>query len=506
MKRHIKTWTLSLLLLATAAACYEDKGNYDYNWVPGVSIAMPKELTVSIGERLRVEPMIFSSIKKTYNSDVVLEQFTNPDDYTYAWEAWTRTKNFRGTLGTSIILDTTINLAISTDAYWILFKVTEKTSGVEFQASFMLTVKNEIATGLVLLYDDAEGKAELDVAGITPAGEDRYVSGLLAQQDYPYRDGGANFVEFEKVRNHLWVGTGTGAAWLNPLTFAWKDTQMAQVHMTQGKPVGYTFKDMIYTYNMWYFITEEGELSPYTSNGSATGTICASINLLPPGVSAIDGQYQEVIFAPYVGGGAVRSGLVWDATNKRMLKCPINVTEVSTIPVRLADSDSFHGHELRFMANTGQITVAILKAPTGEYLYATYVYNSSSYVYDYRSEFTRAIPNTNGVLDQAKNMIISRTPTPYLYFSVGNKLYVYRDSEGCVEVNLPSDVSFGEITCVVAPNNYTAADLVVAANNPGGEGGALYTFTIDPVESKNLTLVKKIEGTPAGVKDVTYLY
>ena len=172
-------------------------------------------------------------------------------------------------------------------------------------------------------------------------------------------------------------------------------------------------------------------------------------------------------------------------------------------PVRMADKDAFNGHELRFMANTGQTTIAIMKAPTGELLYVVYPYDGG---YVCRTEYTREMINTNGLLDQAKNMMLSRTTTPYIYFSVGNKLYVYREGEGCVEVNLPSDVSFGEITYVVAPLNYTAADLVVAANNPTGEGGTLYTFTIDPVESKNLTLVKKIEGTPAGVKDVTYLY
>ncbi|MDR0765892.1 MAG: hypothetical protein LBF09_03010 [Odoribacteraceae bacterium] len=506
MKRYIKTWRLSLLLAITAAACYSDKGNYTYDWLPGVVISGLKDTTVSAGERLRVEPVISSVITEAYNRQQVLQEFRNPDDYTYAWEARTRTKTLRGTLGHGIVLDTTINLAISEEAYWVIFKVTEKKSGVIYQESFLLTVKNEIASGLVLLYEDAEGLAELDVAGVTPAGEDRYVAGVLGQVDFPFRDGGANFVEFESARDHLWVGTGTGTGWLNRLTFAWKDSQVAQVHMTQAKPAGYTFQDMVYTSGYWFFVTAEGEVSPYSSNAAATGMICASINLLPPGVSAIDEKYQEIKIAPYFGGGAINSALFWDETNKRMLKCPINSTATMATPTRLPDTESFHGHELRFMATAGLVTGAVLKTPAGEYLYANYVYNSSGAAYEYRPEFTRVLVNTNGLLDQAKNMTLSHTTTPFIYFSVGNKLYVYREGEGCAEVNTGGVAAFGEITCVKSLYEYAKQAQLIVADNSAGGGGTLYAFTIDPAESRQLTLVKKVEGTPANVKDITYLY
>ncbi|MDR2414987.1 MAG: hypothetical protein LBD64_08400 [Odoribacteraceae bacterium] len=506
MRKHSNIQKLILLLAIASAACYSDKGNYDYKWIPGVVISGLKDTTVSIGERLRVEPVISSVVKEAYNREQVLEKFANPEDYSYAWEAWTRLKVLRDTLGTGMVLDTTINLAISDNAYWIIFKMTEKASGVVYQESFLLTVKNEIASGLVLLYEDSEGQAELDVAGMTPAGEDRYVAGVLRQIDYPFRGGGANFVEFEAARSHLWVGTGTGTSWLNRLTFEWKDTQIAQVHMTQGKPAGYTFKDMIYTQGYWFFITEDGEVSPYSSNASTTGLICASINLLPPGVSAIDGSYQEIKIAPYFGGGAINSALFWDETNKRVLKCPINSTATSATPTRLPDSESFHGHELRFMATAGQVTGAVLQTPGGELIYATYVYNPSGAAYEYKPEFTRVLTNTNGLLDQARNMTLSHTTTPFIYFSVGSKLYVYREGEGCAEVDAGQEVAFGEITCIRSLSAYSAqADLIVAANNPGGEGGTIYTFTITPTESKQLTLKKKIEGAPADVKDITYL-
>jgi hypothetical protein len=509
MKRDIMTWGLSLLLAVVGVSCYSDKGHYDYEWVPAVVIEGLRDTTVSAGSRLRVEPSIFSVITEGHNRQQVLQEFTNPDDYTYTWEAWTRTKRFRGTLGTNIVLDTTINLAIVDDAYWIIFKVTEKKSEVVFQESFLLKVKNEIATGLVIVYDDAEGLADLDIAGMTPTGEDRYVAGMLSQMEYPYRGGGANFVEYESIRSHLWVGTGEATAWLNKGTFEWKDTQMAQAHMMQGKPAGYTFKDMVYTSTyMWYFVTADGEVSAYCANATATGAISASINLLPPGVSALDGAYQEIKIAPYFGGGGSENGLIWDETNKRMLKCPVTSTATEATPRRLPDAESFHGHELIYMSTVETTTGVVLKNSAGEYLYAMYIEsNSSPYAYDYRPEFTRVLTNTNGLLDRARNITLSRTTNPFLYFSVDNKLYVYRESEGCAEVNTDVPVTFGEITCVRSLFGYTSrADLVVAANDPSGEGGAIYTFKIDPSESKNLTLQKKIEDAPAGVKDITYLF
>jgi hypothetical protein len=159
--------------------------------------------------------------------------------------------------------------------------------------------------------------------------------------------------------------------------------------------------------------------------------------------------------------------------------------------------------------NNLEMTGVVLKNNAGEYIYAIYIVTTSSpYAYTYRPEFTRTLVNTNGLLDQARNMTLSRTTTPFLYFSVDSKLYVYREGEGCVEVNTDVPVTFGEITCVRSLPVYSSrvAELVVAANNPSGEGGTVYTFKIDPLESKNLALQKKIEDAPAGVKDITYLY
>ncbi|MDR2130231.1 MAG: hypothetical protein LBP56_03535 [Odoribacteraceae bacterium] len=507
MKNTIRTLALLLLLAATFASCYEDKGNYKYDWVKEVVIEGLADTTVSAGARLRVEPVIYSVLTTDYNQKQVLPEFQNPDDYIYHWEAWTNAKTFRGTLGTGMVLDTTINLAISDRPYWILFKIMEKASGVIYQESFLLKVTNELASGFFLLYETPDGLAEIDVAGVTPSGEDRYISGLLEQIDYPYRGGGANFVEYEAARDHLWVGTGDGTAWLNKLTFEWKDTQMAQAHMTQGKPAGYTFKDMVFTDSFWFFITNDGEASAYSSNATVNGLICASINLLPPGVSTIDGAYQEIRIAPYFGGGGMSNALFWDETNKRMLKYPIYATSASASPVRLPDADSFHGHDLRYMATVNTVTGALLKNPAGEYLYAMYVYNSSKATYDYRPEFTRTLINNDGLLDAAKNITLSYTNTPYLYFTVGNKLYVYRDGEGCVEVITDVPLSLGEITCLHSFSAYAGrAELIIAADNPSGEGSTIYTFKIDPTESKRLSLQGKIENTPAGVIDITYLF
>ena len=71
-----------LLLAICVIACYDDKGNYDYNWIQDIDLTdVLKDTTIKRGNVLHIavdlQKEILGSEDETENA--------NPEDYAYEW-------------------------------------------------------------------------------------------------------------------------------------------------------------------------------------------------------------------------------------------------------------------------------------------------------------------------------------------------------------------------------------------------------------------------------------
>ncbi len=122
----------SLCIIVAATACYEDKGYYDYDWVPDVCLqAKLRDTFVERGAVMKITP----ELGKIIGEDTTA---IRPEDYTFRWEA-ILDKDDITVIGTRQNLDDTIWLTIG-KTYQVNYIVREKASGVQWLNRFKLRV------------------------------------------------------------------------------------------------------------------------------------------------------------------------------------------------------------------------------------------------------------------------------------------------------------------------------------------------------------------------------
>ena len=160
MKRF-KTKYIFLLAVLLLAACYEDKGNYDY-------IDSPK---VSFGNRLSVDFSFLVGIPAEQDAPLLFSQeVTNPDSlFTIEWYV------NRQLIHTGYHLSHTFERSGTFD---LIFKVVNRSTGETYLSeSYPLAVANTFDWGWMLLSDMGDGKSSLGF--ITP--EHRALHGLESE-------------------------------------------------------------------------------------------------------------------------------------------------------------------------------------------------------------------------------------------------------------------------------------------------------------------------------------
>ena len=124
MVKYIYIGLISLLLAGVQNSCYEDKGNYSYNWVQDIDLTeVLKDTTVGRGHVLYLEVDLKKQVLGTEGKTEV----ANPDDYTFEWKVITGDGDV--VLSTEKDLNETIDLA-SVVSYQVNYTVTEKKTGV----------------------------------------------------------------------------------------------------------------------------------------------------------------------------------------------------------------------------------------------------------------------------------------------------------------------------------------------------------------------------------------
>ena len=512
MKRYTILGIWFLFLTGILFSCYDDKGNYDYDWAPEVVLEAGNsglgDLVVKRGQRLTIKPNLKLLLGAEGTERDTVE--FRPEDYTYQWVAYQRVLS-AGTveLATTQNLDTIIDLPLLTEPYRIQYTVRGKETGVNYSFSFNLRVETRYESAWLFLTENNEGIADLTLygkeVGNTSENPWVYEHQVLERSGFPYRGGGANFVYYNSFNNnnYLMVGTGEGSGWVGKNDLDWKETQMLRYLMAMPKELDYTFEKIVQN-GVWFFIGSDGSIYPMGN----TVMMMDACNNLPPSVTGAD-QYQNVKLAPFIGGSNSQN-LLYDETNEVMLIFKGNAGNLSGNPMyALTENLKLRNHKLFFMEFYGVSLTNVYAKNKADNKYYRYTYDT----YD-RDETKLGDPFeiTNGELLEQGEQFVCDYVNGFFYMSIGDKLYVLRGHElREVTIKDPDGVvtgGFQGLENISLLTRYTGIQstrpyIMVATYGGTENSGKIYFLEPNSIESSELTVRTYFEGLEK-VKSISY--
>lgn len=471
-----------LLAILAFGGCSKDIGNYDYKEINEVAIGgIATGYTSTYEEVLRIEPEL-----KSTKSEETTER------YLYEWKLVksipTTDADWAGVIvGRARALDYFVSAYPG--SYSLYFKVTDKETDVTWSARTSLTVTTKTATGFLLIGEDEQGYAEVEMVSMRSGADTTILKGLIQDKGVPKFKGAVNIFHTggssRPSEAKLWIAGTEAGYYLNTSTFESSESNVFGRLMFSS----YSFPSTIFPVDyapkvaaangsvigsQRVILTNTGDL--FTA-GIISGDIYGNpVNRL----SVADGD-PLIKLAPYImhGGTSGLSGyVVFDKDNNRFLRTSSS-SATNLIVMEDGTEDAFPwnqpaGRQLIYAENTkntdgGASTgnvFALMKDATGHhYLYKFSAYGTPSKKNGY------TIPNRfNAVLDQARLFAFASTRTA-MYFAVGSVLYAYDYNPGNERIILIKD--FGEeITMLHADIQVstTSLDLYVATYNSQTQG------------------------------------
>lgn len=492
MKRN--KWTnrlFSLCILIAAVACYDDKGNYEYNWVQDVFLKEDlQDTTVERGTALVLRPELYKIVERGSS----LSEPVNPDDYTYSWTVGTGTTK----LSENKDLNDTIWLATGA-SHQITYKITEKRTNVSWLYKFNLRVIQQLNSGYLFLTEDEQGRVEAEIYATDARGKKVHQSGILERSGFPYRGGGANCVASLAIGNavlnkYLMVSTGEGSGWLTLPDFNWKERQMMDFLMVKKIPGVFSIKSA-------YQLSKSAALY-FTATGEAH--VHNTYNIIYSDFAILNKMKFKA--APYVGGNNYaaiiynedRHCFCFYAQGSQGFDMP------GSYCTPLKENLAHEGSSLIYMQQvSGNLTVAIIKDKDGTYQQLTFAITGRPGLWELTERYApTALLGNIAMIEQAQ-WIVADANNRFVYFALDGRLYNYRKDGGIdnceparvlkdgQEVPLDETVSLNVIT-----NNSTGSSFqgkIYIATYSTENKGRIYIVKPETTESRNLIVEEVIE-------------
>lgn len=512
MKRYTILGIWFLFFTGMLFSCYDDKGNYDYDWAPEVVLEAGNsglgDRVVKRGQRLIITPHLKLLLGAEGTGRDTVE--FRPEDYTYQWVAYQRVLSAGSVeLATTQNLDTIIDLPLLTEPYRIQYTVRGKETGVNYSFSFNLRVETRYENAWLFLTENNEGIADLTLygkeLGNTSENPWVYEHQVLKRSGFPYRGGGAKFVYYNSFNRHnyLMVGTGEGSGWLGKNDLDWKETQMLRYLMAMPRELDYTFEKIVQQ-GLWFFIASDGKIYPM---GNSVGMLDAC-NHLPPSVTGT-GQYQNVKLAPFIGGSSMQN-LLYDETNEVMLSCKGSAGSLMNNSMyALTENLKLRNHKLFFMEFYGVCLTNVYAKNKADNKYYRYTYDT----YD-RNEAKLGDPFeiTNGELLEQGEQFVCDNVNGFFYMSIEDKLYVLRghelrevtikDPDGVVTGGFQGLENISLLTRYIGISSVRPY-IMVATYGGTENSGKIYFLEPNSIESSELIVRTYFEGLEK-VKSISY--
>lgn len=482
---------ISLCVMVATTACYDDKGNYDYNWVQDVFLKEElQDTTVERGTVLVLRPELY----KTLEHGSSLSEPVNPDDYTYSWSVGTGTTK----LSENKDLNDTIWLATGT-SHQITYKITEKKTNVSWLYKFNLRVIQQLNSGYLFLTGDDQGRVEAEIYATDARGKKVHQSGILERSGFPYRGGGANCVASLAIGNavlnkYLMVSTGEGSGWLTLPDFTWNEKQIMDFLMVKKIPGAFSIQSA-------YQLSKSAALY-FTANGEAH--VHNTYNIIYSDFAILNKVKFKA--APYVGGNNY-AALIYNE-DQHCFCFYAQGSQGFDMPgsycTPLKENLAYEGSSLIYMQQvSGNLTVALIKDKDGKYRQLTFAITGRPGLWELTEKYapTTLLGNI-AMIEQAQGIVVDAN-NRFVYFALDGRLYNYRKDGGidnCEPAHVLKDgqeiALDGIVSLNVITNNSTGSnfrDKIYIATYSAEKKGRVYVVKPETTESRHLIVEEIIE-------------
>lgn len=466
MKHYIY---IVLLLVIHLTACVKDDSIVKSKELDNIEIAgIADSYSVSLDEVLSISP-------------IVNTQFTSSADLDYLWYAFNQTtQNHADTISKEKNLAQTLQLAPGD--YTLVLKVTDKTTGVFYKSNTNLRIVNDYTRGLLIL---SENDGQADIAF--------YNTDLGKFIENTYKKSNGESLGIDPVGVYYYPKRGNMPS---EILILCKDQRGGVVAdpITFGK-----FRDI-----------KDSFYVPLEGSGiiNVEGYIARSTSGLQDYL-VIDGQIYsrsanaaEVLFRPPLLGVNYYSSPInfntssrpafYDELNGRFLAQPGTNALLSTFTTKqspeIIDPDQVNMHLLFAAQVSGStfFTVFENKAKTSRYILK---FLASSAAVTFRALSNYEVTATN--IMQATAFAGATTFQNYLFYAVGNRIYIYNvdTMEGDVLTTLGNQVSINYM-------DLQGTELRIGYLNSAlsGKKGGFMTYNITTVGGIKATETLKKEG------------
>ena len=319
-------------MLWSLAACYEDKGNYDYTELNEISVVSPTAGTYFAIDRydiLHIEPQL------------AFTQGTMDDSQLdFLWEMylddWANTESKAVVLGRERILDAMISRPESTTDYALVLTVTEKQTGAAYRTKYRVAIQPSVLSGLMVLQDD-QGRCRLDYLASTYA-EPSFVENRHIKDVYAVNNDGTSLAgtprgvsfslveksSYEPQVKNLYVWTDRQAARISSSDFSLEHMDN-DLFMVAPEKIDVTNIDRSGRYSYCTIMLNDGQAHALNQQATLSFGYQFSRPLKPN--SSIEGNLR---FAPFVyqpdlfGSQTGYCAILYDQIGKRFVKVASN--------------------------------------------------------------------------------------------------------------------------------------------------------------------------------------
>ncbi|NDV64984.1 PKD-like family lipoprotein [Bacteroides sp. 224] len=515
----VKQLLLAIFFAAGAFfSCTEDKGNYDYDWIPNIGITFEKDsIAVKRLKELQVEPIFVDK-----NTDTPIE--INHDDYEYVWEYMPESAHYFSDMihvSNKYNIDESILLPVSSGYGTMRVRATNKKDNRIFIADFKLQVTDTYKRTYLLLTEDPSGTVDLEFYGWDENDDVLYnnIPGYLSSTGFPFTAGGAKAIEYHAKEKKIYIASGSGMGWLTSPGFDFSEKSTLE-YILFPKTTD-TFEQIVrlggtgvsISSTNFYCFTPTGELN--VLNGA---TFIPTKNYLTE-------TMEQIKLAPMLGAYYnQRCALLWDDTNNKLLWANFEFTGMGANSNKLLNSLSPNVSEkfesVLYMggsADASRALTAIVKDVKNTYWRLDYEAKRNSFFEPYYPNPVRTPKVLVGTKDlgEVDHWYIS-SQKGYLYAAVGKTLHTYVESQ----TTTVADPGWTQPTIKDADNNPVTIEdpisFIWAENNGSGvlqtcfyvvtysaeKGGTVYMLNPGEVGSE-LKLIDKFSGL-GNVKKMCY--
>lgn len=518
MKRNIFKNIVAALAAAVAlTACYEDKGNYDYNESAVAQITidgLPETMTIAQKvDVIDLKPTITSSL------DGVIDD--NNENFDFSCKFLINSGYFEDgeremDINPDHKKDISFKPEVKSGTYVLWYRVTDKRTGVSVNHPINVSIVSTVSNGWMVLCDEGDQNlVRLDMVSVLGEGREAVITDLLGPDAQVRHNANAITAYAFYQYNNILISTAEGGSWLNSdlTTSSQRDAEndfivpLADQTVTTAVTYGHycqyriTDKGNLFAIGTTYGSAFEEPINTDVSLGKPTYQVAQSVGAIPNYYCYSNcSMFYDITNNRFMGRGNFSNALQ-----------PLQALEAEAQPLAEDNITKF----IKFYPTTfgGERIYSVLESASGDrYVYGHDVSGASvaAITLDFHKKITAPGFNT-------AKCYAFHSQYPYVAYDKGNEVALYNilEDKAGAGVTLPAneeitmvkgnifcqdysvkDPEFNKLNYTILVGSYDKADPV--------HGGVLriYNVVSDGVNA-HLELVKEYKGF-AKIKDVVY--